>query len=240
MKAKQKINQIIVCLAMFSLISVVWTSYVIAGTYREEFNGSNLDGNFWEMKMAGQASYKVVNGQLTMTSPAVADGILLYWRGGDVSNGDFSVEIKVKVAQNTDNAAIMASIKQDLPPTLNTNINPQWKNVFWCGKNTPGWYINNDSWKNSGVKGPEFEGVWKIALIGNVFHCYFNGSEVITFDKVQEQRFLCFGPDTYTSHYLGEMTVDWIELSGTMIPDVASVAAEGKLSSLWGNIKNAK
>ena len=240
MKAKRNITQTIVCLTIFSFIIVIWNSYVIAGTYREEFNGNKLDENIWEMKTAGQASYKVENGQLTMTSPADADGILLYWRGGDVSNGDFSVEVKVKVAQNTNNAAIIASIKKDISPTLNTAINPEWKTVFWCGSNTPGWYINNDSWKNSGIKGPELEGVWKIALTGDTFRCYFNGSEVVVFDKVQEPRFLCFGPDVYTSHYAGEMTVDWIELSGPMITNITSVTAERKLSNLWGNIKNGK
>jgi len=50
--------------------------------------------------------------------------------------------------------------------------------------------------------------------------------EVGVIDKIPEERFVCFGPDTYTSHYSGSMTVDYIELSGPTVKD-AAVDASG-------------
>jgi len=160
------------------------------------------------MKAEGDASYEIVDGQLIMTSPGEPDGILLYWRGSDIVEEDFTVEISATVAANTENAGVIAFIKEDLPPTLNTTINAAWKLMFWCGTETSGWYINDDTWSRSDAVGPEFEGIWKAGIEGDKIACYFNDEEVVVVDKIQEDRFLCFGPDTYTSHYSGEMTID--------------------------------
>jgi hypothetical protein len=208
----------------------------MAGTYREEFDGNAIDTNLWEVMAEGDASYELEDGQLIMDSPGVSDGLLIYWRGGDITEEDFTFEIKASVGAETNNAALIAFIRSDLPPTLNTTINAEWKNMFWCGTNTPGWYINNDDWNRAGADGPEFEGIWKAEIKGDKIICYFNGEEVVTIDKIPEERFVCFGPDTYTSHYLGSMTVDWIELSGPTVKD-AAVDAAGKLPVAWGKIK---
>jgi len=224
-------------LLSFGLASFGWISAAIAGTYREEFDSAKLDANYWEMKAEGSASYEIKDGQLTMTSPGVPDGILLYWKGGDISEEDFSIEIKAAVAANTNNAGVISFIRNDLPPTLNTTINAEWKTMFWCGTNTPGWYINDDDHTHTNVEGPEFEGIWKAEIKGDKIYCYFNGEEVITVDKIPEERYLCIGPDTYTSHYSGEMTIDWIELSGPTVQD-AAVEPAGKLPAVWGELKN--
>ena len=236
MYSKHRLYLIIICLLNIALASFIWLSNAMAAEYLEEFNDKILNKKLWEVKAEGKASYEIKDGQLTMTSPGVDDGILIYWRGSDVSDENFSIEIKAKVEPNTNNAAIIAFIRKDLPPTLNTTINAEWKNMFWCGSNTPGWYINNDDWKNSGVKGPEFEGVWKADIKGANIDCYFNKDLVVTVDKIPERRFLCFGPDTYTSHYSGAMTVDWIKLTGPSVPATAVEPLE-KLSTAWGNVK---
>jgi hypothetical protein len=236
MNTKYNALLVVIFLICFGIASVGWISATTAGVYREEFKGNDLDKNLWEVKAEGNASYVVKDGNLTMTSPDVADGILIYWKGGDISKEDFSFEIKATVDPNTDNAALIAFIRKELPPTLNTTINAEWKNMFWCGKNTPGWYINDDNWKSAGVNGPEFEGTWKAEITGNDIICYFNGEEVVTVDKIKEKRFVCFGPDTYTSHYLGAMTIDWIELSGPTVTAAAVQSAE-KLPITWGMLK---
>lgn len=225
-----------VTLLLVFCLSLGLIPIAIAGEYLEEFDAKDLDPNLWEIKAEGDASYKIEDGQLVMTSPGVADGILMYWRGSDIRNEDFTIEIKAAVAPNTDNAGVIAFIREDLPPTLNTTINAEWKTMFWCGANTPGWYINNDNWQRAGAQGPEFEGVWKAEIKGNEIHCYFNGEEVTVFDKIQEDRFLCFGPDTYTSHYSGAMTIDWIRLSGASVPATAVEPAE-KLPTVWAKVK---
>ena len=114
---------IITFLLCYGIASVGWISTATAGIYREEFKGNDLDKKLWEVKAAGNASYVVKDGNLIMTSPDVTDGILIYWRGGDISDEDFSFEIKAAVDPNTDNAALIAFIRKDLPPTLNTTIN---------------------------------------------------------------------------------------------------------------------
>jgi hypothetical protein len=220
------------------IILAVSVSTAKAADYVEEFEDTKLDPTRWEMKVEGNASFEIRDGDLIMTSPGVADGILLYWIGSEIDKEDFTVEIKATVAPDTNNAAIIAFIRTVLPPTLNTTINAEWKNMFWCGTNTPGWYINNDDWKRAGAQGPEFEGVWKAEIKGDNIICYFNDEEVVTVDKIQDDRYLCFGPDTYTSHYSGAMTIDWIKLSGSSVKS-APVEAAGKFSTSWGRIKNA-
>jgi len=201
----------------------------IAGTYREEFDGNSLNTTLWEAMVEGDASYKIADSEITMDSPGVPDGLLIYWRGGDITNEDFSFEISAVVSADTNNAALIAFIRVDLPPTLNTTINAEWKNMFWCGTNTPGWYINNDDWQRTPAEGPEFEGVWRAEIVGDKIRHYFNDEEVGVIDKIPEERFVCFGPDTYTSHYSGSMTVDYIELSGPTVKD-AAVDASGKVT----------
>ncbi len=236
MNSRRDAHLTIVCLLSFALVSFCWVFAPIATISREEFDGNKLDETLWEVKLEGDATYTIENGQLIMNSPGVGDGLLIYWRGGDISDEDFSFEIEATVDAATNNAALIAFIREDLPPTLNTTINAEWKTMFWCGANTPGWYINNDDWVNSGVKGPEFEGVWKAEIKGDKILCYFNGDEVVTLDKIPEERFVCFGPDTYTSHYSGAMTVDWIEVSGPTVK-AAAVDAAGKLPVMWGELK---
>lgn len=224
----------VVCLVSFALAVLCWAPKAIAGEFVEEFDGNVLNEDIWEMRAEAGASYKIENGTLTMTSPGVSDGILMYWKG-DVDSADFTVEIKATVAPNTNNAAVIAFLDQDLPPTLNSTINPEWMGMVWCGANTPGWYINDDNWTNTGVKGPELEGIWKAEIKGNKIHFSFNGQEAVVVDKVAEDRFLCFGPDTYTSHYSGEMAIDWIKVSGATI---TAVEPTRKLPVMWGELRS--
>ena len=221
------------------LASLGWHSVSIAGTYREEFDGSKLDTTLWEAMVEGDASYEIANGEITMISPDVPDGLLIYWRGGDITDEDFSFEISAIVSPDTNNAALIAFIREDLPPTLNTDINAQWKNMFWCGSNTPGWYINNDDWQRTEAEGPELEGVWRAEIVGDKIYHYFDGEEVGVIDKIPEERYVCFGPDTYTTHYSGSMIVDYIELSGPTVKD-AAVDASGKLATAWGMLKTVR
>jgi len=226
----------IFCLLCFGLTGLGWVFTGAAGTYREEFDSDKLDENLWEIKLEGDASYKIENGQITMTSPAVEDGILIYWKGGDITNEDFSFEISAQVGPEAQGAAVIAFVRQLLPPMLNTVINAEWKTCFFCGTNNQGWYINDDDWNRTPASGPEKEGVWKAELKGDKIYCYFNDEEVVVYDKITEERYVCFGPDVFTSHYVGEMTVDWIELSGPTVQNAAVEAAE-KLSVTWGSIK---
>jgi hypothetical protein len=239
MSTRGKMHLFICSLLILCLASLGWHSVSIAGTYREEFDGDSLNTNLWEAMVEGDASYKVADSEITMDSPGVPDGLLIYWRGGDITNEDFSFEISAVVSPDTNNAALIAFIRVDLPPTLNTTINAEWKNMFWCGTNTPGWYINNDDWQRTPAEGPEFEGVWRAEIVGDKIRHYFNDEEVGVIDKIPEERFVCFGPDTYTSHYSGSMTVDYIELSGPTVKD-AAVDASGKLATAWGMLKTTK
>jgi len=238
MSSKRAAFLLVVCLSTVISISLGWVSTAISAEYLEEFDDKNLATNVWEIKAEGDASYKIEDGQLTLTSPDVADGLLMYWRGSEIDTEDFTVEIKATVALGTNNAAVIAFIKTDLPPILNSTINPEWKTLVWCGSDNSGWYINDDNWSRAGAEGPELEGIWKVSIEGNGILCYFNDEEVAAFDKVQEDRFLCFGPDTYTSHYSGEMTIDWIKLSGLSVPSAAVDPAK-KLSTVWGSVKSA-
>jgi len=237
MNSKYNVHLVIVCLLSFGLANFVWISAAIAGEFTDEFDSKQLNEDFWEMKPEGKASYEIAGGKLTMTSPGVNDGILMYWKK-PIGDEDFSVEIKAEINPSTEGAAVINFIKEMLPPMLNTTINPKWLSVLWCGTAVGNaWVINDDNWKRTAVKGPEFEGIWKAEIKGGKIHWYFDGKEVIVVDKVAKERYACFGPDTYTSHYSGEMTIDWIKLSGPTVPS-AAVEFAGKLSVLWGELKS--
>jgi len=219
-------------IACFLSLGLVFAA--AAGDFVEEFSSGTLNPMAWEMMAEAGASYTIANGQLTITSPGVADAALLYWNA-PIGDEDITVEIKASVDANTDNAAVLTFIKSYIAPTANTVMNGEFLTMVWCGKNTPGWYINNDDWKRADATGPEFEGIWKAEIMGNQIRYSFNGAQVVTVDKVAAERYLCFGPDTYTSHYSGEMAIDWIKVSG---PTVAAVQPAGKLPVMWGDLKS--
>ena len=221
-------------LAIACFLSLGLVFVAAAGDFVDEFDSGTLNPMAWEMMAEAAASYTIANGQLTITSPGVADAALLYWNA-PIGDEDITVEIKASVDANTDNAAVLTFIKSYIAPTVNTVMNGEFAAMVWCGANTPGWYINNDDWQRAGATGPEFDGIWKAEIIGNQIRYSFNGTEVVTVDKVVAERYLCFGPDTYTSHYSGEMTIDWIKVSG---PTVAAVQPAGKLPVIWGDLKS--
>ena len=82
MDSRRNAHLVIVCLLGFALAIFGCISVSIAGTYREEFDGNDIDTNLWEVMAVGDASYKLEDGQLIMDSPDVGDGLLIYWRGG--------------------------------------------------------------------------------------------------------------------------------------------------------------
>ena len=175
------------------LTGYVWICAGVSGVYREEFDG-DLSEDYWDVKAEGNASYEIANGQIDMTSPDVSDALLIYWIGGDITAEDFSVEIEASIGPTADGAGPIAFIKKILSPTVNTIMNVEWKTCFWVGKvANGGWYINDDSWKRTTATGPEREGIWKAEIIGDTIRAYFNGEEVVTYDKVQEDRYYCFG-----------------------------------------------
>jgi hypothetical protein len=229
MGSRRNLSLVIAC--FFSLGLVITAA---EGDVVEEFDSGTLNPLAWEMMAEAGASYTIANGQLTISSPAVADAALLYWNA-PIGDEDITVEIKASVDANTDNGGVLTFIKSYIAPTANTVMNGEFAAMVWCGKNTPGWYINNDSWKRATATGPEFDGIWKAEIIGNEIHFSFNGAEVDVVEKVQAERYLCFGPDTYTSHYAGAMTIDWIKVSG---PTVAAVQPAGKLPVMWGDLKS--
>lgn len=219
-------------IACFLSLGLVFAA--AAGDFVEEFDGGVLNAMAWEMKTEAGASYTIANGQLTITSPGVEDGALLYWNV-PIGDEDITIEIKASISADTDNGAVLTFIKSYIPPSANTIMNGEFLAMVWCGKNTPGWYINNDNWKRADGTGTEFEGIWKAEIMGNQIRFSFNGAEVVVVDKVAAERYLCFGPDAYTSHYSGEMTIDWIKVSG---PTIAAVQPVGKLPVMWGEIKS--
>jgi len=220
-------------IACFLSLGLVFAA--AAGDFVEEFDGGELNALAWDMKAEAGASYTIANGQLTISSPAEADAALLYWNA-PIGDEDITVEIKASVSANTDNAGVITFIKSYIAPTANTVMNGEFAAMVWCGLvNGSGWYINNDDWKRADGTGPELEGIWKAEIIGNQIRFSFNGAEVVVVDKVEAERYLCFGPDTYTSHYSGEMTIDWIKVSG---PTIAAVQPAGKLPVMWGDLKD--
>ena len=65
---------------------------------------------------------------------------------------------------------------------------------------------------------------------------YFDGEEAGESDRGSDTRYFHISPDTYTSHYFGTVTIDYIEITGDGVKSLA-VSPADKLTLTWGLVK---
>ncbi len=243
---KTKIFKIKILLPLICLLTIIFLSNQVLADFIDEFNSPNLDKKVWELKTVGKASYKIEDGVLKIESPAVDSGAMLY-HPRNLQDEDIIFEIKVNVSGLGDNIS-MGFIAALLEPQVNTEINNNIESTFYFVP--ANWYIKQDPVvigekppNPPGMEGDYKKADWNIVEIdfstsAGKITFYINGKEAGQVDRNKDvkERYFYLTPDPYTSHYTGEVEIDYIKISG---PGSAALAVEpeGKIASIWGQIK---
>jgi hypothetical protein len=233
-------------LQLFIFIFGVWGVFSVplssAGTFRDDFDSPSLNTDRWEIATAGKAKHFIEKGQLFLESPAVADGIILYFK--QKLEGDVTVECKMDPS-NVDPGTLGAVGFTDgiFDPEPSPAFWVHWLAHFNFSPTISNPYIDDYPGKGGFPKaGNEFNfpaesHVWKFVLKGGKMTYFFDGEEMGESDAVDAPRYFHNTPDCYTSHYLGTLAIDYVEIIGEKVKPSA-VSSTGKLALMWGTVKN--
>jgi len=225
-------------LIIFLCISATIANLSFSGEVFDDFNKPTLNNELWVVKTAGKGKFEIKGGKLSLLSPKVPDGVMLYWND-KIAENEFIAEAKADTSGIKDGGIVLGFIDEMLTPTVNTTINSHWLAHF-VSRGVAGWYINDDDYSHEGdtknKTGNETDAIWKIEIKNGKITFYVDNKKIVTTDKTKTgPRYLTMSPDTYTSHYSGDLVIDWIKLSS---PAILSVHPADKLSVTWGFIKN--
>jgi hypothetical protein len=221
-------------LVMLLLGCFSWSNTSIAGVFTEEFDSKQLDERQWVIKTEGKASSKIADGKLVLTSPAVADGIILFYQAPITKDITIEVRLDTSLIANDGSFGFTDEI---IPPMLNTDNHQHSRAQIYF--NADKWHALTDGVHQPPVPPIDVQGkagwhVFKVEIKKTTISFFVDGEDIFETDKILEKRFLAITPDWYTSHYSGTLTVDWVKLSGE---EVKAVEALNKLAAIWGNIK---
>ena len=212
----------------------------------DEFNSPTLNPDLWDMKIEGNASYEIDDGILTMESPDIDSGIILYYPQ-NLAGIDITIEIKLDLSVAIGDNVVMGFLGGLMEPQINTDINDNWQaNFFFVPAN---WYIKQDPIvigekppNPADLQGP-YDNDWNVVRIESsatkgTIAFFLNGDEAGEVDMNMDvtDRYFYISPDTYTSHFTGQVAIDYIRFSGPGAP-VLAVEPMDKLSTTWGDLK---
>jgi hypothetical protein len=204
-----------------------------AGEFRDEFNSSQLNTNVWKITKAGKGSFEIKDGKLSIISPAIADGVMLYYNK-EITNENIFIEAKIDISGvGTDGSFGFTDAIID--PQLNTDVHPHLNAQFVI---LPAAWGINDDLRGGRLFDGGGEHVFAVDLKGDTLTWYVDDKEVGKSNRKAESRFFFISPDMYTSHYIGTFAIDYIELSGDGVS--AAVSPVGRFATFWGDIKNCK
>jgi hypothetical protein len=210
----------------------LWSGTSIAGVFTEDFDSKQLDETQWVIKTEGKASYQIADGKLILTSPAVADGIILFYKTPITK--DITIEARLDTSQITNDGSF-GFTDEIIPPMLNTDNHQHSRAQI---------YFNADQWHtltdgvhvDGGVNVQDKAGwhVFKVEIKKETISFLVDDKALFETEKILDKRFWAVTPDWYTSHYSGILTVDWVKLSGD---EVKAVESANKLAATWGILK---
>jgi hypothetical protein len=223
-------KNILYFLITFAFLIFVFNSN--GGEFIDEFSSTQLDNSVWEVKQVGDASYKINDGKLTLTSPKPTDGIIFYYKE-EVNQPGFFFEARVDSSGIVDSGYVTTT-KTMTPPEVSNTYNALRLGQFRL--KSIGWLVRDENIQevsNGNVLGGMH--TYKIELGKDNLKFYFDGNEVADIPKVAETRFFSVSPDPYSTDYSGEVVIEYIKISA---PWIVAVEPAGKLPMLWGKIKN--
>lgn len=222
----------ILCLALTMLL--MGAQCAISGEIKELFDSPKIDPNLWRIETAGKASHKIENGKLILISEAVSDGIAIYYNRA-ISNEDMIIKVVANPSQIKD-AGVIGFTDKVITPTLNTDVNPRFRNSFMGVKPT-GCYLFDDNGKafldlKADYK-PDYH-EYEIQLLGDKVIFSIDGKEIGALKRGSPERYFIVSPDPYTSHYIGSIEIDSIRLIGS---NLSVVNQKDGIAIAWGYIK---
>ena len=232
-----------VLLGFLSVVYLVtFPKQLMAREVTDEFDSPNLDPKLWVIKEAGSASHSIKGGVLTMSSPSVESSSILYF---PINIAD--LDINFEVAMDTSNMGdhiVMGGLAGLMEPAINTEIGWNWLSLFLLVPNNA--ILKQDPEQPGQAFPPTafevpYEPGWRVFRIEfgedkTVF--YIDDKEVgeVEKNKKIEERYFHLSPDDFTSHYSGEVAVEYITISGPGA-DVLAVEPLGKLATTWAKVK---
>lgn len=214
---------------------VLSTFETLGGELTDEFNSPKLNEELWVIKKVRDASYKIKEGKLILSSPKVSDGIILYYKE-EVSKPGFSFEAKLD-SSGIANSGYVTTMKTMTPPEASNVYNPLRLGQFRLKPTA--WRVRDENIQTV-LDGNVTPGMhaYKIELDKNTLKFYFDGKQVAEIPRVVEKRFFSVSPDPYADDYSGELVIEYIKIAAPWIQ--ASVSTSGKLASIWGGIKSCQ
>lgn len=229
-------------LVAMCVVSIMFAGALMAGTFRDDFDGADLS-DAWVVNAAGNASYAVSGGQVTLTSSDVPEGINVCY--GAALAGDVTCEVGFDTSNIIGDFAHFGFFDGLLEPMGNLDMHPRWVEVLYCNASKVGGVVNNGKpaaeW-NRVVGAPEVDmevgaHVFKIEVKDNHVSFFMDGELVGEADNDVSERYFILSADPYTTHYTGTFVVDYVELTGDSVALPTAVDSSGKLAATWGDLK---
>jgi len=207
------------------------------------FDSPKLNPELWEIKVAGKASYTIDNGILTMTSPNVEGSIILYFPQ-NIADLEINFEVKMDTSTMGDHI-VMGGIAKLMEPATNLEIGYNWLSLFLL---VPGSATLKQDPDKPGQAFPPTDSEVPYQAGWRVFEIRFerdktvfviDGNEVGKVDKNKSlnERYFHISPDDFTTHYMGEVKIDYIKISGPGSVGLLAVDSLGKLATSWAKMK---
>ena len=215
---------------------------LMAGEVTDEFDGPNLDSKLWVIKEAGNASHSIKDGVLTMSSPTVDSSSILYFPI-NIADLDITFEVAMDTSSMGDHI-VMGGSAGLMEPAINTEIGWNWLSLFLLVPNNAILKQDPDqpgqAFPPTASEVPYDPGwrVFKIEFGEDKTIFYIDDKEVgeVEKNKKLEERYFHLSPDDFTSHYSGEVAIEYIRISGPGA-DVLAVAPVDKLAATWAKVK---
>lgn len=225
----------VLCPTFITLLLCVQSG--MSGQIKELFDSPKLDSNLWRIEAAGKASHKIENGKLILISEAVTDGIAIYYTKM-ITKEDMTIEVIANPSLIKD-AGVIGFTDKIITPTLNTDVNPRFRNSFMGVKPT-GCYLFDDNGKayldlKADYK-PDYH-KYEIQLLGDKVIFSIDGQEIGTLKRESPERYFIISPDPYTSHYAGSIEIDSIRLIGSAL---SVINKEDRIAIAWGKVKTGE
>ena len=235
------------CSKLLQLFFIFWVFGVFkvslspAGTFRDDFDSAKFNTDVWEITKAGKGGYSIKDGQLLLESPGVPDGVILYFK--QKLEGDVTVECKMDPSQIDPGTLGAVGFTDGIfDPEPSPAFWVHWLAHFNFGPTASTPFVDDHPGQGGFPKVAEtfnFQAephVWEFVIKGGKVTYFFDGKNMGDSDAVNTPRYFHATPDTYTSHYFGTLTVDYIEITGDQVKPSA-VSSAGKLALTWGTVK---